>query len=130
MQAMVEALITEQVSEAPSLTSGSRVHFLHACENSAQHSFNKRLVSLSEQGKINALTWYKSEAHREVLDATGIYQGYMDLAAVKNRLPLALADFYLCGPVGFMQFAKQQLVDLGVSNDRIHYEVFGPHESF
>lgn len=130
MQAMVEALITDQVSEAPSLTSGSRVHFLHACENSAQHSFNKRLVSLSEQGKINALTWYKSEAHREVLDATGIYQGYMDLAAVKNRLPLALADFYLCGPVGFMQFAKQQLVDLGVSNDRIHYEVFGPHESF
>lgn len=51
-------------------------------------------------------------------------------AGVEDQLPLALADFYLCGPVAFMQFAKQQLVRLGVNTDRIHYEVFGPHESF
>ena len=54
----------------------------------------------------------------------------MDLVSVEEQLPLALGDFYLCGPVAFMQFAKQQLVTLGVNDDRIHYEVFGPHESF
>ncbi len=127
MQAMLETLLS---AENNAVTDGSEVHFLHACENPAQHSFKKRLASLSAQGKVNALTWYKSEAHRETLDAEGIHHGYMDIAAVEDRLPLSLADFYLCGPVGFMQFAKQQLITLGVSNDRIHYEVFGPHESF
>jgi nitric oxide dioxygenase len=37
-------------------------------------------------------------------------------------------QFYLCGPVGFMQFVAQQLVTLGVNKDSIHYECFGPHK--
>jgi nitric oxide dioxygenase len=37
-------------------------------------------------------------------------------------------QFYLCGPVAFMQFAAEQLVTLGVERDRIHYECFGPHK--
>ena len=37
-------------------------------------------------------------------------------------------QFYLCGPVGFMQFAAKQLVDLGVKQENIHYECFGPHK--
>lgn len=77
-----------------------------------------------QQQKVNALTWYKSEAILQ----SGTHHGYMDIAAVEQPLPLALADFYLCGPVSFMQFAKQQLITLGVNNERIHYEVFGPHE--
>lgn len=35
-------------------------------------------------------------------------------------------DFYLCGPLPFMQEQRRQLLDHGVSRDRIHYEVFGP----
>ncbi|XMR37498.1 hypothetical protein ACLK2C_13665 [Escherichia coli] len=37
-------------------------------------------------------------------------------------------QFYLCGPVVFMQYAAKQLVDLGVNAERIHYECFGPHK--
>lgn len=122
MQAMLETLVAEQAGEH----NQPEIHFLHACENSAQHSFKKRLSALAQQNKVNALTWYKSET----IEQAGIHHGYMDLASVEEQLPLALGDFYLCGPVGFMQFAKQQLITLGVNNDRIHYEVFGPHESF
>ena len=28
----------------------------------------------------------------------------------------------------FIKFVKDQLLELGVSDDRIHYEVFGPHQ--
>ena len=42
-------------------------------------------------------------------------------------LPIEQGDFYLCGPIPFMQFAKQQLLTLGVAARNIHYEVFGPH---
>ncbi|MFT4763561.1 MAG: nitric oxide dioxygenase [Oleispira sp.] len=129
MQSMLETLLAEQGSKEESSLQKSvqkKIHFLHACENSGQHSFKKRLASLVQQNKVKALTWYKSET----LEQAGIHQGYMDLASVEEQLPLALGDFYLCGPVAFMQFAKQQLVTLGVNDTRIHYEVFGPHESF
>jgi nitric oxide dioxygenase len=129
MQSMLETLLAEQASKEESSLQKSaqkKIHFLHACENSGQHSFKKRLASLVQQNKVKALTWYKSET----LEQAGINQGYMDLVSVEEQLPLALGDFYLCGPVAFMQFAKQQLVTLGVNDTRIHYEVFGPHESF
>ena len=36
------------------------------------------------------------------------------------------ATVYVCGPVAFMQNVIEQLHDLGVSDDRIRYEFFGP----
>lgn len=36
------------------------------------------------------------------------------------------ADVYICGPTPFMQSVIGQLKELGVSEDRIHYEFFGP----
>lgn len=115
MQAMLETLVAN---------SGADTFFLHACENGAQHSFKKRQADLVQQGKVSNHIWYKSESDESAL------HGFMDISTVADQLPLTEADFYLCGPVGFMQFAKQQLVTLGVENDCIHYEVFGPHESF
>ena len=54
----------------------------------------------------------------------------MQLGQISEILPLTEGDFYFCGPVGFMMFIKEQLLSLSVSDDRIHYEVFGPHQSF
>ncbi|MCV2361904.1 globin domain-containing protein [Paucibacter sp. DJ1R-11] len=36
------------------------------------------------------------------------------------------ADFYLCGPMAFMQTQRRTLLAQGVDRSRIHYEVFGP----
>jgi nitric oxide dioxygenase len=51
----------------------------------------------------------------------------MDLAAIKDSLPIHFGEFYLCGPVGFMQAVVAQLEAMDVDRSRIHYEVFGPH---
>ena len=118
MQAMLESLVAKKQSDT------ADTFFLHACENVAQHSFKKRQADLAQQGKVINHIWYKSESAESAL------HGFMDISTIADQLPLIEADFYLCGPVSFMQFAKQQLVTLGVENDCIHYEVFGPHESF
>ena len=120
MQSMLETLLDEQEKT----NTEHEIHFLHACENSAQHSFKKRHDEVTQKGKIMNHTWYNSET------VESKRHGFMDVSAIAEQLPLSDADFYLCGPVGFMQFAKQQLVTLGVENNSIHYEVFGPHESF
>lgn len=117
MQAILETL-AEARSEVP-------VHYLHACENHEQHSFKKRLKQLATKLDLTHHTWYNQDHDAE----QNIHHGLMDMTTI-STLPLEEGDFYLCGPVGFMQFAKQQLLNLGVDSDRIHYEVFGPHQDF
>ncbi len=52
----------------------------------------------------------------------------MDLLAQEGKISAPDMQFYLCGPVSFMRFAAEQLVKVGVEQDRIHYECFGPHK--
>ena len=106
-------------------TRDRNVYYLHACENEQQHSFKVRTNDICQSLNWHAHTWYN-----EGLDSStnNTHKGLMDFSAVD--LPLEDADFYLCGPVGFMKYAKQSLVDLGVEPNRVHYEVFGPHDNF
>jgi ferredoxin-NADP reductase/ferredoxin len=39
------------------------------------------------------------------------------------------ADFYLCGPAPFLRNFTQELQKWGVTNGRIHQEIFGPEEA-
>ncbi len=50
----------------------------------------------------------------EAVDALGVPSG---------------ADFYLCGPSGFLRDLSTGLIRLGVRPDRVHKEVFGPGDS-
>ena len=102
------------------------VFYLHACESPEQHSFVKNVNTLSATLNLESHTWYKHEHSRD----TFTHHGLMDISILEETLPLQTGDFYLCGPVAFMQFAKQQLFALGVNETQIHYEVFGPHEAF
>ena len=114
MQAMLDTLAQNNYPQ--------QVIYLHACENKAQHSFAKHTAKQCQQQGWQAYTWYREGAS----DQPDTFTGIMDFSVID--LPLDTnGDFYLCGPVGFMQFAKQQLLKLGVDESYIHYEVFGPH---
>ena len=116
MQSILETL-AEQGYERP-------VSYLHACEDSREHSFASRTRELIQANQWQQKVWYRNE-HSEQQD---IEHGLMNFSLVE--LPLEKGDFYLCGPIPFMRYAKEQLLSLGVSEDRVHYEVFGPHDSF
>ncbi len=118
MQAMLETLANEKFTQA--------VSYLHACESPAQLSFNARVNQLSEQLQLDSHLWLNQAGTTEA-GSTKVHLGLMQLETIAEQLPLTDGDFYLCGPVGFMAFVKQQLLDLGVAETAIHYEVFGPH---
>ncbi len=115
MLAMLETLLSDN--------SNQEIMYLHACENTQQHSFSKYLNELNAvYNRLQTMTWFNQAT--EGADFTGL----MNLNAVQAQLPLSNGDFYLCGPAGFMAFIKNQLLELGVKNEQIHYEVFGPHQ--
>jgi len=116
MQSMLETLTAQNY--------GQSIHYLHACENAEQHSFQTRNLELAKQQNVDQHSWY---AAGTVASENG-NNGFMNLLDV--GLDFGNTDFYMCGPLGFMQFMKVQLLELGAPNEQIHYEVFGPHESF
>lgn len=52
-------------------------------------------------------------------------QGRMDLGSMLDKQELN-GDYYICGPIGFMNDQWKTLVELGVDASRINREVFGP----
>jgi nitric oxide dioxygenase len=48
---------------------------------------------------------------------------------LKQTVPVAEADFYFCGPKGFMRMLAIGLRALDVPDERIHFEFFGPAEA-
>ena len=113
MQSMLETLAHSQYAHP--------VTFIHACENQAQHSFAAHTAHLCEQHNWRHYTWYNQEQG----NGQHTFAGFIDFS--KIELPITDGEYYLCGPVAFMQFAKEKLQLLGIDEARIHYEVFGPH---
>lgn len=96
------------------------VTVLYACNNAAQHTFKQEVSDLALEHNWPTFTWYLTEN-------TADFSGQLDVTLVAKELPIENGDFYLCGPVGFMEAAVKQLESVGVERERIHYEVFGPH---
>ena len=122
MQAMLEQLHVE------TQTTQQTVHYLHACVNQEQHSFKQRSLDLCQQHNWSLHTWYELGGQNDNDGFEKVKEGFMNFNEVE--LPLQDGHFYLCGPVVFMKFAKLALIELGVTEDQIHYEVFGPHANF
>lgn len=56
----------------------------------------------------------------------GALKGPLTLDLLKTLLPFDDHEFFLCGPPGFMQALYDGLRDLGVRDERIQAEAFGP----
>lgn len=116
MLAMLQTLLQDATN--------TEVAYLHACENEQQHAFADYLNDLAAAHSfLKHFTWFNQESKK------GIFSGLMNISAVASQLSLTNSDFYLCGPTGFMAAIKKQLLVLGVEAERIHYEVFGPHQA-
>ncbi|MCE0489167.1 NO-inducible flavohemoprotein [Pantoea sp. Mb-10] len=103
------------------------VTWLHATETGAQHAFATEVETLGVQlPRFSRHVWYRTPDESDA----GCYErtGLMELSVVAEELTQPDRTFWLCGPLPFMQFVARQLLDAGVSGDRIHYEVFGPHK--
>ena len=107
----------------------AQVNWFHAAENGDVHAFADEVNELGRTlPNFTAHTWYREPRETDRVNGAFDSEGLMDLKAMKEAIDIPGMQYYLCGPVGFMQFAAKQLVELGVKNENIHYECFGPHK--
>ncbi|OEF23473.1 NO-inducible flavohemoprotein [Vibrio rumoiensis] len=126
------ALISAGVGLTPMLsilesiksTHQAPIHWLHAADNTERHGFKDRIADLAQTtAHLNQYSWYKESSSNEA-----DFSGLMDLSQIQDDINWQETDFYLCGPVVFMQHVAKQLIALKVAEAQIHYECFGPHK--
>lgn len=105
------------------------VQFFQAARNSHVHTFAEEVRDLAARaGNLETKVYYDAplvgdlEAGR--CDASGI----VDVELLREWSPHETAEFYFCGPKPFMQTIYSGLKELGVGDDRIHFEFFGPRQ--
>lgn len=102
------------------------LRFIHAARHAGVQAFApvvRHLVSAMP----DAQSWLVHEAQRpDIADAQPDALARIELSdlAARGLLP-SDADYYLCGPAGFMRAQMAALKARGVAPDRIHAEAFG-----
>lgn len=107
------------------VNSGSQrqVILLHA--DVSEESFPTRAQVTEDLAKLpdgTLKTWFLNTSENGKSSGSG-FSGFMDVSAVD--LPDD-AEYYLCGPLPFLQSVRSALVTGGVRAKDIQYEVFGP----
>ena len=82
------------------------IYFVQAVQNSSIHPFKNDVLMICDKEGID-------------YDFTG----RINKEWIRNNLPLD-GDFYFCGPPAFMKALKSNLIDLGVKEESIYYELF------
>ncbi|WP_078428221.1 NO-inducible flavohemoprotein [Alkalihalobacterium alkalinitrilicum] len=104
-----------------------QVTYIHAAINGKYHALGEEVATtVSNSNNVNYYVAYEQLTDED--RAAAIYQkeGYIDLDWLKSVVKSTDAEFYFCGPVPFMKVINQSLKDLGVPQEQIHFEFFGP----
>lgn len=118
MMAMLKTITEESKSR--------RAVFIHAARNSRVHAMKDTLIEIvRDNPQVTRLVYYERVEEDDTLGLDYDYDGRVDLAEVKNKVILPGADYYICGPLPFMNAQSKALQDLGVSEKHIYMEVFG-----
>jgi uncharacterized protein len=103
-----------------------RVHFVHGARNGSEHAFGQHVRTLAgKHPNLSVHVCYSAAAAADRLGETHDIAGRVNPELLKQLLPIAECDFYLCGPAPFMQSVYDGLIAAGVARDRIRYESFG-----
>lgn len=103
------------------------VYFIHACENGSLHAFADEVLALAAQREgVQVYFCYRTPSLADTQSVRHQASGLLTREQLQSWLPLDDYECYLCGPSGFMQSNYGLLRSLGVVQERIHYEFFGP----
>jgi ferredoxin-NADP reductase/MOSC domain-containing protein YiiM len=109
-----------------SFKSSREVWWIHGARNGNQHVFAKEARELLDAiPRSHAVIAYSKPNSTDHFGRNFDIQGRVDLANSQTLSIPVEADFYLCGPTGFLTDLTRDLVSLGIPPHDIHQEVFG-----
>ncbi|WP_294129643.1 FAD-binding oxidoreductase [uncultured Clostridium sp.] len=101
----------------------NNIHFIQAVQNSKIHPFKDDIENIAKLKNIENTVFYSDPLSEDVEGVDYDYTGYVNKDFLKDNVNLN-SDFYLCGPPPFMKAVESILLELGVDNSKINYELF------
>ncbi|QIZ07892.1 NO-inducible flavohemoprotein [Priestia megaterium] len=103
-----------------------KVTFVHAAANGNVHALRDEVEEVSKLENVHSYFFYDSPTEEDRKNNRFDVEGYVTREWLKENITIKDADFYFCGPVPFMKAINRSLKELGVNQERIHFEFFGP----
>lgn len=116
MVSMLQQLTADQTKRA--------VSFVHSARSEAVHAFHNEVKSLSE--KIGA-TYLYGYTNPENPEGEQNFNGFVE----KDTLEKVIKEnstYYIVGPTPFMEHVAASLLELGVEEEQLRFELFGPKQ--
>ncbi len=109
-----------------SKNNNQQIRYIHSAVNSDVHAFGMHIDTIANANDhIEHILFYDHADSNE----GNHYIGQTDLNLIRDQIDMPNAHYYFCGPIGYMSMVNSTLTEWGIPEDRIHYEVFGPHKS-
>ncbi len=120
------SMLEQLIKDSHSCGRSRPVWFIHGAINGKVHAFDRKVRELaSDNPCLNVHVRYSQPAEDDIEGKQYDSTGHVDMDLIKSLLPLDDYEFYMCGPLPFLQSLYEGLKDLKVSDERIHYEFFG-----
>jgi nitric oxide dioxygenase len=121
--------LTPMIAMLNHLTSANTqqtIQFLHACRGGEVHAMKPHIQQLKDQHpNLKTLVAYELPKSSDTQGQDYDVAGRLDLSLLSEDWLPVHADYYLCGPLPFMQAQHQSLLARGIPAEHIHSEVFG-----
>jgi nitric oxide dioxygenase len=107
---------------------GLPAHYVHGTWDGSTHAMGARARALAagSGGAIRVATFYERPRPEDRRGVDFDEEGLITVDWLRSNTPMAEADYFLCGPRGFLRSFVSGLARAGVASGRIHYEFFGP----
>lgn len=90
-----------------------KIDLYYSVKNNTEAAFAEEFVEISKRNSN-----FKFHQHFSEKD------GFISAGVIKNDTDIAGAEVFLCGPQAFMENLRNQFIDLGINNKKIHSEEF------
>ncbi|MEG0307858.1 MAG: FAD-binding oxidoreductase [Clostridium sp.] len=105
---------------------GRNTTFIQAVINTNFHTFKGDISEMAKKNEnLNVEVFYSNPLDTDKLGEDYQGAGYLTKEWIEKNLSMD-AEFYFCGPLGFMKMIYDALREMGVEESEINYEMFGP----
>ena len=102
------------------------VHFVHGALDGSTHALGDHVRSLTERAGLSSTIFYEDPRPQDALGRNFDAAGRISMTWLERNTPVGEAEYFVCGPQGFLRTFVRGLAHAGVALDRIHYEYFRP----
>lgn len=106
------------------------LYFIHSSLDSTVQPMSKRLMELEKKLSNTYMSIHHTQPNKDEIPGIDFtHKGLIKKTFLESTLYGVQAEYYLCGPVGFMETMYRYLVEMDIDSANINYEFFGEGKS-